>query len=61
MRCVLCGGELEAEQLRDFHTRDFRDQRIVVKICVDAAACVDRTMARRRLTTAEKRRAIAAR
>ncbi|HEV8656934.1 MAG TPA: hypothetical protein VGR85_15620 [Candidatus Limnocylindria bacterium] len=42
MRCVLCGALRDREQLRELYTRDFRGQQIVVLICIDGTACIER-------------------
>ena len=46
-RCVLCGDERPRGELREHVSQDYRGQRIVVLICVDAAACVGRAVAAR--------------
>lgn len=44
-RCVLCGSERPHDDLREHVSQDFRGQRIVVHICRDGRACVDRALA----------------
>lgn len=61
MRCVLCATERTEDQLKDLHTRDFRGQQLVVKICRDSLACITSTLEHRKMTPAEKRRALGAR
>lgn len=45
-RCVLCGSDRPADELREFHTRDFRGQQIVVLICVSPTLCVAAALGR---------------
>lgn len=56
MKCVLCGTKLRQDQLRPYHTRDFRGHNLVVLVCVDMYLCVERANDRGRTYAQEDRR-----
>lgn len=41
-RCVLCGSDRPSDEVRAHYSRDFRGQQIVVAVCVDGGACIER-------------------
>ena len=47
-RCALCGADRGAVELREHVSQDYRGRRIVVLICVDASACIDRAVSGRK-------------
>lgn len=44
-RCALCGSARPPTEVREHYSQDYRGQRIVVFICVDATACIARAVA----------------
>jgi hypothetical protein len=46
LTCVLCGQVQPEDALIPHYSRDYRGRQIVVLICRDARACIDRAASR---------------